>query len=622
MAYTKLGWVNDRAPALNQTNLNHMDQGIYDAHQKLSEYEDIFIGDVDESVQNWLDEHPEATTTVEDGSITEAKLADSLRTRKISSYNTVASMASDSTLIAGMTVSVNGYNAINDGNGAVYYIREKTSDDVINAQSIIQMSDNSLVAERIYSGEFSLNGGIALSAGTDLNEVIIGNYRCASTETAKSIINAPTSVAFAIKAFYINNFQNIGQLIEDIEGAIFFRRGYYNEQNSYTWLEWKTLRGYLGEKAEIADELLNCALTYYDNADSLYYGNNSTAVNARINNPLGYWDGATDDLWRWTALEKRTDNNLYYVFTDNTYSQTFDASKCATDTDVDVIAERVEALKNNHSNIVCQIDCNTFVFLVESGVSYQNSRYAKWWQDIEHPEINTKGYDWGFEWGDLTGYWEQVSGNRLLANTMCHYCIDKGYAFDVLSNWNNLEVGDIIFEVPPNSADGWSPVSHVLIYLGRVKNGQHKIIEVRGRDETIAKAPVRYITIDRADYEAVFRYGARIIEPMAEKSTLSVLPVAFTPVAGQSYSSFDGCYYYKRGSRVHVHIGISDITANTRTTVFTLPQGFRPYRAITQYGTASSIANIAKATISKLGVIDVYSSGTYANIDLEYDAFS
>ena len=74
MAYTKLGWVNDRAPALNQTNLNHMDQGIYDAHQKLSEYEDIFTGDVDESVQNWLDEHPEATTTVQDNSITSIKL--------------------------------------------------------------------------------------------------------------------------------------------------------------------------------------------------------------------------------------------------------------------------------------------------------------------------------------------------------------------------------------------------------------------------------------------------------------------------------------------------------------------------------------------------------------------
>lgn len=74
MAYTKIGWVNGRTPAINQTNLNHMDQGIFDAHSKLSEYEDIFTGDVAESVQNWLDEHPEATTTVEDASLTYKKL--------------------------------------------------------------------------------------------------------------------------------------------------------------------------------------------------------------------------------------------------------------------------------------------------------------------------------------------------------------------------------------------------------------------------------------------------------------------------------------------------------------------------------------------------------------------
>lgn len=79
MAYTKLGWVNDQAPALNQTNLNHMDQGIYDAHQELAEYEDIFTGDVDESVQNWLDEHPEATTTVQDGAITTEKLSNEVQ---------------------------------------------------------------------------------------------------------------------------------------------------------------------------------------------------------------------------------------------------------------------------------------------------------------------------------------------------------------------------------------------------------------------------------------------------------------------------------------------------------------------------------------------------------------
>ena len=42
--------------------------------EELSEYEGVFTANVDESVQNWLDEHPEATTTVQDGSITQTKI--------------------------------------------------------------------------------------------------------------------------------------------------------------------------------------------------------------------------------------------------------------------------------------------------------------------------------------------------------------------------------------------------------------------------------------------------------------------------------------------------------------------------------------------------------------------
>lgn len=45
------------------------------------QYEGIFTSNVDESVQNWLDVHPEATTTVQDGAITKAKLSTDLQER-------------------------------------------------------------------------------------------------------------------------------------------------------------------------------------------------------------------------------------------------------------------------------------------------------------------------------------------------------------------------------------------------------------------------------------------------------------------------------------------------------------------------------------------------------------
>lgn len=44
------------------------------ARERLDEYAEIFTGNVDESVQNWLEEHPEATTSVADGSLTYKKL--------------------------------------------------------------------------------------------------------------------------------------------------------------------------------------------------------------------------------------------------------------------------------------------------------------------------------------------------------------------------------------------------------------------------------------------------------------------------------------------------------------------------------------------------------------------
>lgn len=58
----------------NAEDIDALKEDLTDVQNDLAQYEDIFTGDVDESVQNWLDAHPEATTTVEDGSLTYKKL--------------------------------------------------------------------------------------------------------------------------------------------------------------------------------------------------------------------------------------------------------------------------------------------------------------------------------------------------------------------------------------------------------------------------------------------------------------------------------------------------------------------------------------------------------------------
>ena len=48
-----------------------------------------------EDINNWLDEHPEATTTVQDGSLNEDKFTDALRKKKANYYISVEKMKED-----------------------------------------------------------------------------------------------------------------------------------------------------------------------------------------------------------------------------------------------------------------------------------------------------------------------------------------------------------------------------------------------------------------------------------------------------------------------------------------------------------------------------------------------
>lgn len=44
MSYTKTAWVNDSAPAVDATNLNKLEQGVYDAHQLIAAFQGVPTG--------------------------------------------------------------------------------------------------------------------------------------------------------------------------------------------------------------------------------------------------------------------------------------------------------------------------------------------------------------------------------------------------------------------------------------------------------------------------------------------------------------------------------------------------------------------------------------------------
>lgn len=112
------------------------------------------------------------------------------------------------------------------------------------------------------------------------------------------------------------------------------------------------------------------------------------------------------------------------------------------------------------------------------------------------------------------------------------------------------------------------------------------------------------------------------LDELNRKLNVSVSDIVnFTPLAGQNYPNWGGCYYYKSGSRVHVHLGIQGLPANQVATVFVLPEAVHPKTRIFSVGSSGSFPGVARTEIALDGGINVTSQDTYAAADIEYDTY-
>lgn len=78
-----------------------------------------FIG---KQVNNWLDEHPEATTTVQDGSLDEKKIQVSFRRKIKRTYRTFQDVLNDNSLETGTYIETTGFYSVDDGGGGLYFV--------------------------------------------------------------------------------------------------------------------------------------------------------------------------------------------------------------------------------------------------------------------------------------------------------------------------------------------------------------------------------------------------------------------------------------------------------------------------------------------------------------------
>lgn len=93
-----------------------------------------------------------------------------------------------------------------------------------------------------------------------------------------------------------------------------------------------------------------------------------------------------------------------------------------------------------------------------------------------------------------------------------------------------------------------------------------------------------------------------------------------TPTVGSNYELYGNTYYYKVGSRVHVHVGIS-INVQSYTTIFTLPVGFRPQTMLGFVAVGSGLDNFAGLQIGTDGTIATIAKNGYVLADMEFDTF-
>jgi hypothetical protein len=96
--------------------------------------------------------------------------------------------------------------------------------------------------------------------------------------------------------------------------------------------------------------------------------------------------------------------------------------------------------------------------------------------------------------------------------------------------------------------------------------------------------------------------------------------INFSPNNASAYDFYGGCYYYKKGTRVHIHLGLSNLP-NDRVEVFVLPVGYRPYSVIAGVSMADNLTTKAGYEVYTNGYIAVNSGYGYMIADIEFDAF-
>ena len=160
---------NTIIPTINNNGLAV--QELQDKYIELKSYVDNYFTnlDVQEEINNKLDQ------MVTDGTLPEI-IASYLNSKAIWGFDTVADMKNATNLINGSFAKTLGYYSKNDGGNALYKIRTKTNDDIINEYDIISLHDNNLIAEYIENNIVNIKQIGYINTMTETEQTTFLNY--------------------------------------------------------------------------------------------------------------------------------------------------------------------------------------------------------------------------------------------------------------------------------------------------------------------------------------------------------------------------------------------------------------------------------------------------------------
>lgn len=184
--------------------LNNIEQGIAQNAHDIEDLQSALGGDLESYVNDWLDSHPEATTTVQDGSLTESKFSDSLKLKTIKDYVTpemfgavgdgitndygAFSLCADFAMENGVSILVPHKQYYLDGNASI-----KLNSDVICLGSTFIVGDSHFKADKPLF-EYDHDTEIASVSGI-MSDFIVSNTQVKEAYSGKFFV-LDTGIAY------------------------------------------------------------------------------------------------------------------------------------------------------------------------------------------------------------------------------------------------------------------------------------------------------------------------------------------------------------------------------------------------------------------------------------------